>query len=164
MFLKATLCFTLIFAAGVLFPLRRAQQAFAPRSSGTALASVPRFKLRRRLGRTVLAAHRQHSTRASELAAPVKVKAPKRRRTISTVSHVSSTAALRHSHHKQSPQAGTPAPATTDSAFHCDFAPPGRAARLPEPECVVSAPAFPPLSVTTQAVGDTPVPPPKSAL
>jgi hypothetical protein len=161
--LKATLCFTLIFAAGVLFPLRRAQQAFAPRVSGMAVASVRQFKLRRRLGRTVLAAHRQHSTRASELAAPVKVKAPRRRRTISTVSRVSSAAAPRQIH-KQALRAAAPAPAAAQLPSDCDFAPPGRAARLPEPECAVSASSSPPLSVTTQAVGDTPVPPPKSAL
>jgi hypothetical protein len=161
--LKATLCFTLIFAAVVLFPLRRAQQAFAPRSGSPAVASVPRFKLRRRLSRSILAARREHSTRASELAAPVKVKAPRRRRTVSTVSHVRSALTLREAH-KQSPHAGAGAPAVSRAAFNCDFAPPGRATRLPEPECVVSAFSSPPLSVTTQAVGDTPVPPPKSAL
>jgi hypothetical protein len=161
--LKATLCLALIFAAVVLIPLRRAQQAFAPRSGGLAVASVPRFKLRRRLGRTLTAAQREQPPKLCEVTAPTKVKAPRRRRTISTVSHARSAPTLLQSH-KQSPHAGATAPAAAHAAFHCDFAPPGRATRLAEPECVMTAAASAPLSATTQAVGDTPVPPPKSAL
>jgi len=69
---KASLCFVLIFAAAVLFPLRRAQQAFAARSGGTAVASVPRHKLRRRPGPALTASRHEYGTRGSELAAPVK--------------------------------------------------------------------------------------------
>ena len=161
--LKVTLCLTLIFAAAVLYPLRRAQQAFAPRTGPTAVASTGRRKLRRRPGSVILAAHYQGEFEARESAAPVRVKAPRRRRTVSTVAHVRSASAAWRVQ-KQSP--AHPAPAAHDSgaAAHFDFAPPGRVTRLPQPECLGTPAVIPPLSVTTQAVGDIPEPPPKLTL
>jgi hypothetical protein len=161
--LKATLCLTLIFAAAVLFPLRRAQQAFAARTGTTGVTSTGRPKLRRRPGRVILAAHYQGEIEARESAAPVRVKAPRRRRTVSTVAHVRSASPPRHVQ-KQSAQRQTPAAHDSGAAAHCDFAPPGRVTRLPQPECLGTPAANPPLSVTTQAVGDIPEPPPKLTL
>src|SRR4051794_41981151 len=54
--LKATLCLTLIFAAAVLYPLRRAQQGFSPRVGTPAVAATGRPKPRGRPGRGILAA------------------------------------------------------------------------------------------------------------
>jgi hypothetical protein len=162
--LKAIVCLALIFAAVVLFPLRRAQQAFAPRGAGATVASAPRPKFRRRPGRALAAIRRHHAVVASEFATAVKVKAPRRRRTASTVSHVRSAQLSRHAMKPSSPGHAPAAHAADSGATHFDFAPPGRAVRPPEPECARTPVANPPLSVTPQAVGDIPVPPPKATL
>jgi hypothetical protein len=165
--LKHTLVLMLLVAAGVIFPLRRAQQAFGARPVALGLVGTRKPTFRRRVGGPRFDFKRANPTQSPFATdGPVAVRRVARRR----LTFAAATAASQfraHQNHSAS-AASTPArfasvaqKAVGAHAASLDCLPPAAADRFPEPRRLNLPTLPPPVACATQAVGDTPVPPPR---
>jgi len=160
--LKFTIALCVMFAAAILFPLRRAQAAFASRTESASISNAARPKIRRRPGRAPVVVREAADTQTRDLSTHKAVRGPgRRRRTVMTVAHVRTVAAAKHTARSSEAPARQSHHATPAQD---DYAPPGRVASLAKPERLAAPAPTPPLSVSTQVVGDIPEPPPKLSL
>ena len=139
--LKATVVLLLVSAAAVIIPLRRAQRAFAAISGHSGYSAAHRPVLRRRTNGP------RANLRSAAQDAPTTASAEASRND--------------HPHPTAPKRVVSAAPGTDTQTIHADCALLGRAQQLPQPERLTAHVASPQLVVTAQAVGDTPVPPPK---
>jgi hypothetical protein len=143
--LKSVLVIALLTAAVVLFPLRRAQAAFAERAPGT--AATPRKPARRRLLPGGALGQVNEHARVARLIA-------QRGQAPAAAKHAGDVRTLKH-------VAAAPDGAGQDGARDCWDNIGGGVAAVPQPERLnTETPSFEPLA-SAQSVGDIPVPPPK---
>ena len=158
--LKSVLVIALLTAAVVLFPLRRAQAAFAARQAGS-VAATPRKPARRRLflGGAIVQAS-THSPLASRAARG------SRREAVQSAARLQSVAAGHNTLKSASAAAvhvvGSSADgAQADGTHDCCDPLVDSVITVPQPDQLATVSPSPEPAVTAQSVGEIPVPPPK---
>jgi hypothetical protein len=158
--LKSVLVIALLTAAVVLFPLRRAQAAFAARHAG-AVAANPRKPARRRLlpGGAIVHAS-THSPLASRSARG------SRREVVQSAVRVQEVAARQEKMESASHAAGHLAGSSADGAqadgtHDCCDPLVDSVITVPQPDQLTTVSPSPDPVVAAQPVGEIPVPPPK---
>jgi hypothetical protein len=163
---KAVLVLALVSAAAVLIPLRRAQRAFASHAAVPAYAAAPRPSLRRRPGTARSVAKPRVSSEQSavvesaSLRGRATVRTPRRQEKLASAEHRRGDHDTGQRALSLKGQSSAGAATATSEVGDCLVDPPG--ATRPSHQSHLLSPVSQ-LAAASQADGDTPVPPPRTA-
>jgi len=163
--LKATVVLLVVSAAAVIIPLRRAQRAFAAISGHSGYSAAQRPLVRRRPSGPRASLRSAQEVQSQKLSAATLVVASRGRR-VRTVAAATASKANQPRGERQQPapqRLASAAQSADHQSAHHDCALLVGARQFPRPERLDASVSSSAMVVTAQAVGDTPVPPPKLA-